>query len=371
MKKALLFLFVSALLSLHAEEFILGMYSADPQTDAVYQTLSDAGFNYVQSYHSYAAESPSRILDLAAKHKMKVMFDIGGKWMAKEKDWPEKLRKLTDAVKDHPALGMWYVWDEPYTGDLAVMAQIIAQIRAVSAIPTTLVIHWRTNWENTRGFTDRWMVDLYPVRGQQFPNAPLEQVNNFIATAARMKLPGTPFIPVLQACDFSCFKGQAPEQYRETLRYPNFTEMRYMSLSSLTYGIHGLFYFSYWHCHTDRPQGKAFFEDSLKPVVREIREFTDIVDKPWEVTGYCYDFNFNNKINIAYWARPKGNFIILTNESREPRDLVLNLKALPNAPLNGDLAPWGKTAATQAILKNGILAIKNAGPWESFIWQVK
>ncbi len=368
MKKILLLLFASALLTLHAEDFILGMYSADPQTDAVFQTLSDAGFNYVQSYRA-ASQAP--MLDLAAKYKMKVMLDINGKPLSKKENWQSELQKTIDAVKDHPALGMWYVWDEPSTNELPALQQAVAMIRQASSIPTTLVIHWRTNWENTRGFTDRWMVDLYPVRGQQFPNAPLEQVNDFIATAARMKLPGTPFIPVLQACDFSCFKSQAPKEHQETLRYPNLTEMRYMSLSSLTYGVHGLFYFSYWHCHTDRPQGKAFFEESLKPVVREIREFTDIVDKPWEVTGYCYDFNLNNKINIAYWERPKGKFIILTNESREPRDLVLNIKAVPNVPPSGDLVPWGKTAATQAVLKNGILAIKDAGPWESFIWQVK
>lgn len=353
-------------------DFIIGIYSVEKQEDTVYRMLKEANFNYVHSYHSYRFDPPTEILDMAAKYQMKVLYDLRSRKFRPdiEPEWRSKIQCQINAVKDHPALGLWFAYSEPRTADMPQVREIVEMIRKESTIPTALVIHWRANWENTRGYTDYWMVDLYPIRGHEFPNAPLDQVSRFIGLAARMRVPGAPFIPILQACNFSCFIKDVPEQNRQSLRFPNFIETRYMSLSSLTYGVHGLFYYSLFHCHLDRPEGREFFKNSLKPVVKEVKEFTDIVKEPWKPTAYCYDFNMKNNVNFAYWKRPSGDFIILTNESSTARNLKLYLKA-PEKPENGTLIPWGNTSNKTARLEKRMLTVENAGPWESFIWQVK
>ncbi len=355
-----------------ADPFIIGIFGVEKHNDQTYAMLKEIGVNYVHSYGSYRKDPPTDILDMAAKYDMKVFYDIRSRKQLPENDpeWKNKLETLVRKVKDHPALGIWFAYSEPAPQDLPRAREIVEMIRGYSKIPTAVGIDWQPNWENTRNCADIWLADHYPVQGQEFPNAPLEDIGNFFGVASRLRVPGTPFIPILQACDFSCFPKLVDEKNRAALRYPNYVESRYMALSVLTYGIRGIFYFSLTHCHLNRPEGKAFFQESLAPVLKEVKALTAIIENPWEVTGYCFDFNINNKVNFAYWARPNGNFMILTNESRQARDLKLQLRA-PEKPRNGTLTPWGDTADKAASLKDGILTVKDAGPWESFIWQVK
>ncbi len=355
------------------DEFIIGVYSAEPQNDETFAMLKEAGINYVHSYNSAGAGSPSGILDLAEKHGLKVMYDIGGKWITKEDGWQEKMQGLIDMIKGHPGLGMWYVWDEPETKQLPLVKEVVAMIRAKSSLPTSLVIHERANYWDSRGYTDIWMADNYPVRGQPFPNAPLQQ--NFsrmmrnAATAYRK--PGTPFIPVLQSCNFSCFKGQAPEQYRDTLRFPNLTEMRFMCFSSLSYGVNGIFFFSLYHAHLNRPEGQEFFDTAFKPVVSDIVSFTDLIDAPWNVTARDSALERKEHVNLAFWSRPGGSYIILANDSPETRAINLDLSTLKDFPKAGKLVPWGFTRAGNYSLQKSILTVPEAQPWETFIWKLE
>ncbi len=365
-------LIICTITLLQADEFYIGMYAVERQNDKTYTILKDIGINYVHSYSAYNKAPHTEILDMASKYDMKVLYDIRSRnrLPTEDPEWKNKLETLVKTVKDHPALGMWVAYSEPAAEDMPRVREIVEMIKSHSTIPSALIIHWRANWEKTRDYADVWMADHYPVRGQAFPEAPLENISRFFGKAARMRVPGTPFIPILQACDFSCFPKNVLEENRKTLRYPNHTESRYMALSVITYGSRGIFYFALSHCHLDRPQGKAFFKDSLAPTLKEVKAFTGQVQNTWEVTAYCYDFNMRHGVNFAYWARPNGNFIILTHESRQTRDLELPLK-IPGAPQNGILIPWGSTAEKAATLQDGILTVKDAAPWESFIWQVK
>ncbi len=375
MKKYCLLLCFLALANIAAagEKFIIGVYSAEPQNDRTFAMLKEIGVNYVHSYSSFRAEPKSKILDLAAKHDLKVMYDLGGKWLTKEDGWQDKLNAAIDELKDHPALGMWYVWDEPDTKQLPLVKEMVAMIRAKSSIPTSLVIHERANYWDSRGYTDIWMADNYPVRGQPFPNAPLQQ--NFSRmmrnAATSYRKAGTPFISVLQSCNFSCFKSQAPEQYRETLRFPNLTEMRFMSFSSLCYGVNGIIFFSLHHCHLDKPEGREFFDAAFKPVIGDIGGFTDLIEAPWNVTARDSALERKENVNLAFWSRPAGSYIVLANDSPETRAINLDLSTLKDFPKTGKLAPWGFTRAGNYSLEKSILTIPEAQPWEVFIWKLE
>lgn len=359
-----------------SEPFVIGVYSADPWNDATMQTLRDAGVNYVHSYSMWRDKDPIPKMDMAHKYGMKVMYDIGGLALTsrpatRAADWRERISKNLSKVAGHPALGMVYLWDEPYNQHMDKLAELRKIAAEKVKQPNALVIHWRTNWENTRNKSDIWMVDWYPIRGHKFPEeSPLTQMNDFVAVAARMRMPESQFIPVLQMNDFSCFKKDVPLEMRDRLRYPNLTEMRHMIIGSLTFGVRGLFFFSYYHAHMDRPEGRAYFNEVFKVLTAEVRALEKALPKLWEPSGWCYDFNKNNQVQLAYFKRVSGDFILLNNSSNQARKLKLPMRAIPQAPLQGKLVPFGLTSGKKAVISQGMLEVE-AAPWESFIWQVK
>lgn len=359
-----------------SEPFIIGVYSADPWNEATMQTLQDAGVNYVHSYSMWRDKNPLPKLDLAHKYNMKVMYDIGGLALCSRPatqvpDWRERISRNLAQVANHPAVGMIYLWDEPYDQHMVKVVELrqIAAERAKQ--PNALVIHWRTNWENTRNHSDIWMVDWYPIRGHKFPEAsPLSQINDFVAVAARMRMPGSQFIPVLQMNDFSCFKKDVPREFQEFLRYPNIQEMRHMIIGSLTFGVRGIFFFSYHHAHLNRLAGQVYWQKVFKPLIAELKMLEKALPRLWEPTGWCYDFNKNHQVHLAYFQRESGSFILLNNSSDQKRILELPMRAIPHAPQQGKLIPFGLTAVKAAEIRQGKLRVE-AEPWESFIWQVK
>lgn len=346
--------------------FPLGIFSADPQDDVTFERLRSAGFNWV---HTYGATD--NFLKLANKHDMKVMYDLAAH-KHKDSEWLSKTMETVNRVKDDPSIGMWYLWDEPNTETLPFVDELREEVGKVSGLPTSLVIHWRENWTDTRGHSDIWMVDQYPVRGEDFPSAPLHNYTSFVSSAAKSNIPGTPFIPVMQAMDFSCFSDQARNlEDKSKLRYPNLTELRFMAFSSLTYGVEGLFFWSYWHCHSEKASGKTFFDEVLTSVVKEIKAFDETVGELWNVKKGI-ELNRNNNINIGYWERSSGNFIVMTNNSPEVRNLEVDLSKVNGFPNSTrKMIPWGTTSETDVILNRGVLSIENVGPWETFIWLVK
>ncbi len=357
------------------DPFVIGMYSADPQTDEVFKMISEAGVNYVHTYYKIGNPQQTRleILELAQKYGMKVMFDIGGSKRLKtgDENYLTEIMAEVGAAKDHPALGMWYLCDEPKTEQLPKVKEIRGAIAKVSPVPTSLVIHWREKWENTRGYSDIWMVDTYPVRGEEFPHAPLQHYTTFVTGAARQKLPGTPLIPVLQACDFTCFPGQARKlEDKSKLRYPNLTEMRFMAFSTLSYGVCGVFFYSLYHSHLEKSTGQAWWQDTLKPLLGEIKEFTDTVPQVWDVTAQSFELNKKYGVNLAYWARSAGNYLVLTNNSETPKRISIDL-AGTKFPEKGTLIPYGFTAKHELKWQGGKLEGDELAPWETVVYRVR
>lgn len=359
-----------------SEPFVIGVYSISPVNDQTCALLKDVGVSYIHSYGTADPVKGKELLDMAQRHDMKVMLDLGshrkiGKSKLENQDWQKPMQEYINSIAKHPALGMLYLWDEPATELLPEVEKLFQMATKSTNVPSSLVIHWRTNWENTRGKSDIWMTDLYPIRGHKFPEeSPLDQVPRFHGTAARARLPNTQFIPVLQMCDFRCFASQAPAELRKQLRYPNPTELRFMANACLTYGVRGLFFFSHYHAHLNSTTGKEFFDKAFCPLVKEIRQLEERIPKLWEPSGHCYDFDMNNDVQCAVFLRPSGNFMVLANSSPKHRELSLRVTAVPYAPKTGTLVPFGQTRNIPASLRDGILSL-HAEPWESFIWEIK
>lgn len=347
---------------------MLGMYATVPSNDATFDWMNKVGLNYVHSYRHNTPEENTEIFNLASKYDLKVMFNLRAKsFIADSADlWLSATMKDVERFKGHPALGMWYMWDEPSDEMLPNVFKLRKEIGKVSEVPTSLVIHWRTGWTNTRGHSDIWMVDYYPIRGQDFPNAPLKDYTSFVSSAAQRNISGTPFIPVMQA-----YKGPTPTGGDASkLRYPNLTEMRFMAFSSLTYGVHGLFFYGYYHARFSTTEGKKFSEETFIPIIKEIKAFEAEVDSPWNLKQN-FTLNKDENINLGYWARSTGDFMIMTNNSPDVRSLKINLTKENIFPTNKKLIPWGATSKTNSTLNKGILSVDNVQPWETFIWKLE
>lgn len=375
-------LFSSATLVLGAfdpakDPFVLGFYSADPMNDKTMELVKSTGAEYIHSYNAWRQNPPTRQLDLAQKHGLKVIYDVGsharlGKEKLRKPNWQEDMLTTIKAVKDHPALAIWYLWDEPATAMLRTLRELRKLVKTQSDIPSAIVIHERANYWDSRGHSDIWMVDNYPVRGEVYPNAPLQWHSRVMRNAAASyNYKGTPFIAVLQATDFSCFKSSVKSKENlARLRYPNTEELRFMIYSDLCYGVRGLLFYSLYHCHLDRPEGKKYFNEVLAPAIREVKEFTTLVPEIWKVTvRHSKNIDLPNKVSFAYFERPGKSFIIFINDTKEVRDLKVDLTKYPAMPANAKLIPW-KFTGKAGTLNNRILSVKQAAPWEVFVWEV-
>ena len=358
------------------DPFVLGFMGITHWRETDLQTLAKLGVNYIHNYSSWRWNDPEARLDLAAKYKMKVMFDLGAHSRINKKedpDWEKNVPALVKRLDSHPALGIWYLWDEPATRRLPELRKLNTLVKAAGKSPTGLCMNEREEYWNTRGYSDIWMFDNYPVRGEVYPAAPLKWHSRAMRNAAASyNYKGTPFFAVVQACDFSCFKYNIKnEEQLKNLRFPNVKELRFMLFSDLCYGIRGFWFFSYHHMHLERAEGRAYFNDTLTPCLAEVRDFLKLVPDPWNVTlRHSSKLDIANKVSFACFTRNGQSTIVLVNDSPEKCDLKVDGTAFPAMPVSGKLVPWNFTSRP-GKLENKVLTVLQAEPWEVFVWQVK
>jgi hypothetical protein len=289
-------------------------------------------------------------------------------------DWEQKLAEKIRSVKDHPAIGIWQLFDEPSTKQLPRVRELNNLVKSITGHPTELVMNERAEYWNSRGYSDIWAIDNYPVRGKPFPQENIIDHSRVMRNAATgYNFKGTPFFSVAQAADFSCFSSLIKDPERlANLRYPNLTEMRFMLFSDLCFAVRGIWFFSEAHCHRERPQGLAFVKDTLEPVIQDIRSFLTLVPQPWKPTlrdSSKIDSAF--KVSFASFDTEKASVVILVNDSMEKRPLNVELAQFANRPPEGHLMPWAFTRAdTGASYKDGRLNVPAALPWEVFVWTI-
>ena len=360
------------------DPFVIGMFGVLHWDEETFAWMEKMGVNYVHSYRLWKETDMTPSLDLAAKHNMKVMVDLGAHIRIgknNEPDWEEKIGAQVRAAKDHPAIGVWQIWDEPATNMLPQVRKVNNLVKSIANQPTELVMNERTEYWNSRGYSDIWAFDNYPVRGMAFPDENLQWHSRAMRNASTAyNFKGTPFFAVTQATDFSCFTRNIKDPERlANLRYPNLTEMRFMLFSDLCYGVRGIWFFSEAHCHRERPQGRAFVAETLEPVIQDIRAFLTLVPQPWKPTlRDSKNIDIANKVSFASFDTAAGTVIILTNDTKENRPLTVDLTAFANRPPDGQLSPWGFTRKENgATWQNGVINVPAALPWETFIWLIR
>lgn len=134
------------------------------------------GFNCVQAWGGSPEEARAS-LDMAERHGMKVILEMSA--LVRGGLQPERLRRVVEAVRDHPALLCWYPVDEPNSGmldDCVNAYRICYELGA--GHPVYLVLCDPNLFGAYAEALDVLAIDPYPV-----PGAPVSMVAAWMRSA--------------------------------------------------------------------------------------------------------------------------------------------------------------------------------------------
>ena len=223
--------------------------------------LKEGGFNTVWG-------TKPEDLDLAAKYGMRVIYrpwgGLGMDMGVADVDSPEVAKAMgeaVDRVKNHPALYVYSLFDEPPAGKFAALAHTkewLARRDPNHAVWVNLLPTYANNeqlgvegeiirayWEHVRLFGEVFQpafitYDHYQLQnGGDSPNYLLNL--GIIRQSASAQ--GVPFWNGVQACTWVPGSAASPS----APRIPGPDEMRYLVYTTAAYGARGIYYYVYCH----------------------------------------------------------------------------------------------------------------------------
>ena len=339
-----------------ADEFPIGMYGVK-RSDAYFKDMKNAGFSIVHCYATRGAneKEAKRLLDNAEKHQFKAMLCLRGvRWYKKHKDFTGIL-EFIKKIKDHPALSICMLEDEPKNNQLKTVIKLNELIKAEApSLPTAVVEQWDSGWwhyGSNKKCSDILMQDLYPVGDQSFPNAPLNKFSDFIGKGIKL---GKPLMPVVQIFNFKVYPKEVKRRkYTGKCRYPNKTEVKFMTWSSVARGVSGIFYYSLERSLQLDRKGK-YLNNVVFPISRELRDFSKLAAPLQEPSAK--QLGENKSYFVGYWKRDSGEYMVIVNNSKSKQDCQIKLSSK-------GFTPWGTSRETAKIQNSKIELL----PWETVI----
>jgi hypothetical protein len=388
---------------------------AVPGTDKTFEHAKSIGANYVHLYGlSYDAsptgmETMRQYLDLAQQHGLKVMFDLDGHRRMAKSNGVDEMRQIVNTFKNHPALGFWYLADEPeLNGTTAETTEKYYQMikSETPDIPVCLLTATITSWNGYQSSLDIYSFDIYPVSTEPFPQASIESVTDFNQWALQS---GKPVMPCLQAFNYVFFDAEKllskgtlgdPAELKRLaeLRYPSEVELRYWNFATLVQGARGAIYFGYLLggrtdlAITDPVTGETYsspdltgsapkdwkeglniqphwLDDTLKPAIAELKSFTNVIAPTWE-----YDMipaGQTQNILQGVWKRDDKAYVVMINSWPLTR-YVLVSEELMSLFQKGKATSWGFSRQTSPYVDgNGNRKIDMMYPWEVLVWEIQ
>lgn len=372
-------------------EFPMVMFSV-PMDDAHFKKVKSLGFNYVHQYgltnKRYDASIKSKIkayLDLAQEHGLKVMMNLDGQYRIQDNNADQifsDFKKIVNDFKDHPALGMWYLFDEPEWHANAApekLAHYYTYLKDKSP-ETPVIICFSTKekkddrlkyiWKDFVHETDIIAFDTYPVYGQDFPDTGLTDVTAFTDKVAKT---GKPVMPALQIFNWQVISGVVEKVRKGTYhikeagrnpaiwRYPTTEELRFWAYSSLIQNVHGLMWWSYTRSLMNDDSEPKWMDRVLAGVTMEFSGFVSLVQEE----GFQRKDIVLSNVNLlaAKWEREEESFLVIGNGSEIIQRLSDNSVL---QYLNGNESIWGMT--DDITIENGEVVLQ---PYEVVVLKLK
>lgn len=263
------------------ETFPIGLFNVgDP---AQLARVREAGFDHV--FAIGAPERENAVALEAGRLGMKVVASpMGGRDAAAVKRWP---------------VAAWYLEDEPDVNKVSPdrLREKGERVRAWDARPQTFTVGQGSEAARYGGIGDVFMLDWYPV-----PHLALDGVADQIDAAARVLPKGKPLWFVVQAFDWR-------DDARRVGRFPEETEMRFMSWLAILHGAKGLFFFRF-----PMPGGKTLFDAperwaAVAGVARELKAFQPVL-----AGGTPAPVPFaSGGLEAKCWRRGGRSFVLVLN----------------------------------------------------------
>jgi len=242
--------------------FPIGIYQADDPKHLA--RLKQDGFDSILPY----TNDPARLAALAKEANRQQMRIIAA---------PNKVIKEDSALTRDWPIDAWYLFDEPDVGRMSstTLQGISDKTRAWDPLrPQAFVIGQGSPARVYGHIGDILMMDWYPV-----PHKPADSVADQIDLVIPALPKGKPFWMVIQAYDWAD-EVTDPERLKlgGGLRFPNRSEIRFMSYLSIIHGARGLYYFCL------RKKDKTLFDypdlwGAVSSVSREIKAMQPVFEQ--------------------------------------------------------------------------------------------
>lgn len=357
-------------------EFIHGIYAV-PVKEKDVAAAKQMGFTHIHNYNNPHTETGLKTaeeqLDLAQKYGLKVLFNLSGHKLVGKPDAVDRLMSVIRKFRKHPALAAWYLCDEPSTPeqerDLKLFYQILK--RETPEIPVFLCLCQNEPWRNFTEPCDVLMGDLYPVRDETFPEAPLHEYLNFMRQLGQRK---KSWAAVAQFMCWTAYPKLSAKYDKQKLRYPNAAELRCFFYGPLAMGgLNGVFWYSYHDLfNRGRQDGQANldFRQTAGPLIGEFKSFSSLLKNPAEPK--IFRWAEENQFQLALFDGTDGKqYLVLVNFWPVKRRFNRSTEHL--IPGNAGLKPWGTTRKTNIRIRNGKFVMPDDFilPWETMIWELE
>ena len=352
-------------------EFPIGVYSLDPDNDYNHEVTGEFDINYVHRYvHPYKGpDQVEVIMKNAQKHGKKVLFNLIRGTVLDEEDGMEQILAVIRKYKDHPALGMWYLYDEPTGEAMRVkLSKVYEMLKQESPdIPVALCLAWTADYPIFKDCADFLMPDFYPLKNQEFPNAPLGLFPHFVWNMSRL---GKPIIPIAQIMSWRSYPKVVERKNIDpaSCLFPGPKEMHYFNFSTIVMDIKGMFYYSYHDLW--REKQIPYFKEKIGPAIKEFAEFIkEIEGAEFKALTTPIGKGRFPEYLAASWTKDNEAWLVLVNNKGE--ELTGNFK-LEKAPgIIGTLKTWKNTRETAAKITENSIELEKILPWEVMVWKIE
>lgn len=237
--------------------------------DAALRQIAEAGFNTVLPYsimtHHQMLLDPDRrtkdfggnirtYLDLAQKHKLKVLFSLKSQLASEQphktvKSWDgttdraEIAAKTVRNFKDHPALLGWYLNDETHRNNVPLVVDMRELVSRIDPWHPTLSLTYE--YENLPYYAisgDIFVYDHYPIKHDRKRQSLRSMLPGMKAAAAS----GAPFWMTPQIFNWAIYRVPAEnvEAWRKSY-FPTADEIMAMPLLAAIHGTKGYIFYMY------------------------------------------------------------------------------------------------------------------------------
>ena len=224
-----------------AERFPIIAWSGVPQNHTSlerYKELADCGFTH--SFSSFSdVESVTRALDIAKQVDVRLLVSLP----PLQSDPEGTVRKL----KSHPALGGYYLRDEPSTTDFAELAAWVKRIQAVDAEHPCVI-----NLFPTYATPGQLGAKDYQAHVDQFVKqvpVPLLSFDHYPIVDERVRGDWHQNLEIIRSASAGSgkpFWAFCLSVAHNPYPIPTITHLRLQAFTNLVYGAQGIQYFTYW-----------------------------------------------------------------------------------------------------------------------------